>query len=136
MRILTGSLILFAAVTQAFAADAVPPAPASKAETLLTEPLPPMTGKEVLMLTVDLPPGGASPPHRHNANVYVYVLEGTLVMKTQNGPEVTLVPGQHFVEKPNEIHMVSRNPSTSAHAKFLVFMIKDAGAPTTVPVKM
>jgi hypothetical protein len=33
-------------------------------------------GKELLMLTVEYLPGGASLPHRHDAQVFVYVLEG------------------------------------------------------------
>jgi len=129
------SPLLFAAFVMpvlATAADA-PAAPATRAQTLLTEPLPPLSGKEVIMLTIEVPPGGASAPHRHNANVYVYMLEGTLVMKTQDGPEKTLTAGQSFVEKPTDIHTVSRNPSSTERAKFLVFMIKDVGAPVTVP---
>lgn len=115
------------------AAD-IPPATA-KSAVLLTEQLPPLTDKEVVMLTVDLPPGAASAPHRHNGHVYVYVLEGSLVMKTQDGPETTLLPGQHFVERPDDIHTISRNASQTAPAKFLVVMIKDRGVPISVPVK-
>jgi quercetin dioxygenase-like cupin family protein len=136
MRI-RSSLLLFTSLAIPLlgsAADA-PAAPSAKGETILTEPLPPLNGKEVLMLTVDLPPGAASAPHRHNANVYVYILEGSVVMKTQDGPEQTLTVGQHFVERPSDIHTVSRNASSTARAKFLVFMIKDAGVPATVPAK-
>jgi peroxiredoxin/quercetin dioxygenase-like cupin family protein len=103
-----------------------------KSAVLLTDPLPPLDGKEVVMLTVDVPPGGASPPHRHNGYVYVYVLEGSMVMKTREGPETTLLPGQHFVERPQDVHVVSRNPSATAPARFLAVIIKDAGAPITV----
>jgi peroxiredoxin/quercetin dioxygenase-like cupin family protein len=103
-----------------------------KSNVLLTDPLPKLDGKEVVMLTVDVPPGGASPPHRHNGHVYVYVLEGSMVMKTREGPETTISAGQHFVERPQDIHMVSRNPSKTAPARFLVVMIKDQGAPITV----
>ena len=99
---------------------------------LLTEPLPPLDGKEVVMLTVDVPPGGSSAPHRHNGYVYVYVLEGSMVMKTRDGPQTTLLPGQHFVERPQDVHMISRNPSTTVPARFLAVIIKDAGAPISV----
>jgi hypothetical protein len=30
------------------------------------------------MLIVEYPPGGADPVHRHDANAFVYVLEGTI----------------------------------------------------------
>jgi peroxiredoxin/quercetin dioxygenase-like cupin family protein len=103
-----------------------------KSAVLLTDPLPRLDGKEVVMLTVDVPPGGSSPPHRHNGYVYVYLLEGSMVMKTREGLETTLLPGQPFIERPQDVHMVSRNPSATEPARFLVVMIKDAGAPITV----
>lgn len=107
-------------------------APAKKSNVLLTDPLPKLDGKEVVMLTVDVPPGAESPPHRHNGYVYVYVLEGSMVMKTRDGPQTTVQAGQHYVERPQDIHVISRNPSTTAPARFLVVMIKDAGAPISV----
>jgi quercetin dioxygenase-like cupin family protein/peroxiredoxin len=106
---------------------------AKKSGVLFTEALPSLEGKEVTMLTVDVPPGGESAPHRHNGHVYVYMLEGSMVMKTREGPATTLVPGQHFVERPQDVHMVSRNASATEPARFLVVMIKEAGAPITVP---
>jgi quercetin dioxygenase-like cupin family protein len=88
--------------------------------------------KEVLMYTVDFPPGFSSPVHRHNAHVSVYVLEGSVVMQVRGGNEVTLKPGQSFSEDPNDVHVVSRNASSTKPAKFLVFLIKNKGAPLVV----
>ncbi len=82
-------------------------------------------GKEVLMITVTYLPGGASLPHRHDAQVFVYVLEGALTMQLKGGTPVTLRPGQTFYEGPNDIHQVSANASRTAPAKILVFMVKD-----------
>jgi quercetin dioxygenase-like cupin family protein len=82
-------------------------------------------GKEVLMLTVTYPAAGASLPHRHDAQVFVYVLEGTLTMQVQGSPAVTLKPGETFYEGPDDVHVVSANSSTSKPAKILVVMIKD-----------
>jgi quercetin dioxygenase-like cupin family protein len=98
---------------------------------LMTKELAGNSGKEVLMSTVIYPPGGASPPHRHDAQVFVYVLEGELIMQVQGGPKVTLKPGETFYESPSDVHAVSANASQTAPAKFLVFIIKDKGAPTT-----
>lgn len=92
-------------------------------------------GKEVLMYTVDFPPGFSSPIHRHNAQVCVYVLEGSVVMQVKGGKEVTLNPGESFYENPTDIHVVSRNASSSKPAKFLVFLIKRKNAPLVIPVK-
>jgi quercetin dioxygenase-like cupin family protein len=85
------------------------------------------------MLTVEYPPGGSSPPHRHNANIFVYVLEGSLVMQVTGGKEVTLKEGETFYESPTDVHVVSRNASTTRPAKFLVFSFKAAGAPVSEP---
>jgi quercetin dioxygenase-like cupin family protein len=98
---------------------------------LLTKELVGNPGKEVLMSTVTYPPGGASPPHRHDAQVFVYVLEGELIMQVQGGPKLTLKPGETFYESPSDVHSVSANASQTAPAKFLVFSMKDKGAPTT-----
>jgi quercetin dioxygenase-like cupin family protein len=87
------------------------------------------------MVTVEYPAGAVSAPHRHNANTFVYVLEGSVVMQVAGGKEVTLTPGETFYESPTDIHSVSRNASTTQPAKFLVFFIKDQGAPSNVPVK-
>jgi quercetin dioxygenase-like cupin family protein len=96
---------------------------------LLSNDLEKAPGKEVVMYTVGFPPGFSSPVHRHNAQVSVYVLEGSVVMQVKGGKEVTLTPGQSFYEKRSDIHVVSRNASSTKPAKFLVFMVKDKGAP-------
>jgi quercetin dioxygenase-like cupin family protein len=93
------------------------------------------SGKEVLMYTVDFPPGFSSPVHRHNAQVSVYALEGSVVMQVKGGKEITLRPGQSFYEGPKDIHVVSRNASSTKSAKFLVFLINKKGAPLVIPAK-
>jgi quercetin dioxygenase-like cupin family protein len=85
------------------------------------------------MITVEYPPGGADPVHRHHAPAFVYVLEGTVVMQVKGGPEVTLTPGQTWYEGPDDVHVVGRNASATEPAKFVVFIVKDKGAPVLVP---
>ena len=103
--------------------------------TLITKDLAGSPGEQVLMYTVDFPPGFSSPIHRHNAQVSVYVLEGSVVMQVRGGKELTLQPGQSFYEDPNDIHVVSRNASSTEPAKFLVFLINKKGAPLVMPAK-
>jgi quercetin dioxygenase-like cupin family protein len=107
----------------------------AKVTDLLSKDLPNLPGKEGLMITVDYPPGSVDPIHRHNANAFVYVLEGTIVMQVRGGKEVTLTPGQTFYEGPDDVHVVGRNPSKTKPAKFVVFLVKDKGAPVFVPTK-
>ena len=106
----------------------------TKVTPLLTKDLAGLAGKEATMLTVEYAPGATSSKHRHNANTFVYVLQGSIVMQVQGGAAVTLGPGQTFYESPDDIHVVSRNASDSKPAKFLVFFVKDKGASSLVPV--
>ena len=106
----------------------------AKVTPLMSKDLTELPGKEVLMITVEYPPGSTDPIHRHNARAFVYVLEGSIVMQVKGGKEVTLTPGQTFYEGPDDIHVVGRNASTTKPAKFLVFFIKDKNAPVLVPV--
>lgn len=94
-----------------------------------------VSGKEIQMYTVDFPPGHSIPAHRHNAQVFLYVLEGSLVTQVKDGKEMTLTPGQSYYEAPDDIHTVTRNASSTKPAKFLVFMLKEKGAPSTVMEK-
>lgn len=105
---------------------------------------PPMTvalaelpaGQEMLVLEIDLEPGGAgSPPHRHNAYVFVYVIKGTVNMQVAGQEMVTLSAGEMFYENPNNIHTVSRNASDTEAATILVHMVRTAGTPVSVPVE-
>jgi quercetin dioxygenase-like cupin family protein len=107
----------------------------AKVTPLITKDLTGIAGKEVRMLTVEYAPGASSAAHRHNAYTFVYVLEGSVVMQVNGGDEVTLGPGQTFYESPEDIHTVSRNASSTKPAKFLVFFVKEKGAPASVPVK-
>ena len=101
---------------------------------LLQQDLAGIPGKEVVMITVEYLPGGASMPHRHDAEVFVYVLEGSLLMQVDGKPPVTLGPGQTFHESPTDVHRQSANASKTAPAKFVVFILKDKGKPVTTPV--
>src|SRR5689334_19553297 len=105
-----------------------------KVTQVLSKDLTGIPGKEGLMLTVEYPPGGADPIHRHNAHAFVYVLEGSIVMQVEGGKEVTLKPGEAFYEGPNDVHIVGRNASTTKPAKFVVLLIKNKGAPALIPV--
>jgi quercetin dioxygenase-like cupin family protein len=105
----------------------------AKVTSLLSKDLTDFPGKEGLMITVEYPPGGSDPIHRHNAHAFVYVLEGSIVMQVKGGKEVTLTPAQTFYEGPSDVHVVGRNASQTKPAKFVVFLVKDKGAPVLVP---
>ena len=121
--------------TRLMAQNAVTPPAQETITMLITKDLAGFPDEQALMYTVDFPPGFSSPVHRHNAQVSVYVLEGFVVMQVRGQKELTLRPGQTFYEDPNDIHVVSRNASSTKPAKFLVFMIHKKGAPLVIPAK-
>lgn len=109
-------------------------APHASVRSLVSRDLAGVPDREVAVISVEYPPGGSSPVHTHHAQALVYVMEGSIVMQVKGGVPVTLSPGQTWYEGPDDVHVVSRNASESAPAKYLVFMIKDKGAPVLTPV--
>jgi quercetin dioxygenase-like cupin family protein len=105
----------------------------AKVTEVMSKDLSDIPGKEGLMITVTYPPGSSDPIHRHNAHGFIYVLEGSIVMKVRGGKEVTLTPGQSFYEGPNDVHVIGRNASRTRPAKFVVFLVKDKGSPVVIP---
>ena len=102
---------------------------------LFNMPLPELPeNQEILVSEVNLAPGQESTPHRHNAHVFVYILEGQVNMQVAGSELVTLSPGEMFYENPDDIHMVSQNASDTESAKFLVYIIKTIGVPVTTQV--
>jgi len=102
---------------------------------VMTKELADVPGKEALMLVVEYPPGSSDAVHRHNADAFVYVLEGSIVMQVKGGKQVTLTPGQTFYEGPDDVHVVGRNASTTKPARFVVLLLKKQGAPAVVPAQ-
>ena len=122
-----------AALALVFLISGTPVAQQARVNELLSKDLTNLSGKEGLMITVEYPPGGTDPIHRHNAHAFIYVLEGSIVMQVRGGRETVLTPGQTFYEGPADVHVVGRNASQTAPAKFVVFFVKDKGAPLLVP---
>jgi quercetin dioxygenase-like cupin family protein len=104
-----------------------------KVTPLLSKDLTGFPGKEGTLITVVYPPGGSETIHRHNAQVFVYVLQGSVVMQVRGGKEMILTAGQTFYESLTDIHVIGRNASKTEPARFIAFFLKDKGAPTHIP---
>jgi quercetin dioxygenase-like cupin family protein len=126
--VLSLSLPLFLAGGTLVAQDA-------SVKPLLSKDLADARGKELSMIAVEYPPGASDPVHTHHAQALVYVLEGSIVMQVKGGAPITLKPGETFYEGRDDVHIVGRNASATAPARFLVVLVKDKGAPILVPVK-
>jgi quercetin dioxygenase-like cupin family protein len=107
----------------------------AKVAPLMSKDLAECPGKEGVMITVEYPPGHSDEIHRHNAYVFVYVLEGSVEVQVRGGKEETLTPGQTFYEGPDDVHVLGRNASKTKPAKFVAFFVKNKGAAITVPAK-
>jgi quercetin dioxygenase-like cupin family protein len=133
-RIRIAALAFAVAALAAGAALGADDTEAVRVVPLLTQALPDLPTREIVMLTVEYLPGGASRPHRHDAHVFVYVLEGALRMQVAGRAVQTLGPGEVFYEAPGDVHQTSANASATEPARFLVVVLKDKGRPLTRPV--
>src|SRR5207244_1165201 len=127
--------LYFRAYLTALLMLAAVPAVAADVKELFAIDLADYPGKEGRMIEVSYPPGAQDAVHRHDAHAFVYVLEGTIIMQLQGHPAVTLKAGQTFYEGPTDVHVVGRNASTTAPARFVVVLLKATGAPILTPVQ-
>jgi quercetin dioxygenase-like cupin family protein len=130
--------VLGTALVLACGAQLTQPAPAASQPVvvpLMQKDLADVPGKEIVMITVEYPPGAVDSIHRHDAYAFVYVLEGSIVMQVRGGKEVTLTPGQTFYEGPNDVHTIGRNASTTKPAKFVVVLVKKKGVDAVLPAE-
>ena len=135
MRILPLIVMLTASTLIASPSQAQSSATGSSALPLTVQLPEALENQEVMMVRVDLEPGQSSPAHRHHAYVFVYVLSGEVEMRVNEDEIVKLGPGGVFRETPDDVHSVSRNASDTEPASFLAFLIKEQGAPVTVPAE-
>ena len=133
-NILVLAIVLLPALLALFLPSDRADAQIAKENPLLTKVLPDVPGKEGLMETVVLSQGEAVPAHRHNADVFVYVLEGGIVTQLEGRKSQTVHAGEAFYESPADLHIATGNVSATQPAKLLVFFVKKIGAPTTVAV--
>lgn len=130
-----GMGLVLALGTQSIQPTYAAEAPEPIVTPLMQKDLPDVPGRETLMLAVDYPPGCVEHVHRHDADAFVYVLEGEIVMGVKGGKEVTLKPGQTFYEGPTDVHTVGRNASKTKHAKFVVVLVKKKGVEAVLPAE-
>jgi quercetin dioxygenase-like cupin family protein len=127
--------LYFCAYLAALLMLAAVPTKAAEVKELFAIDLPDYPGKEGRMIEVSYPPGAQDVVHRHDADAFVYVLEGQIIMQLKGKPAVTLKAGQTFYEGPTDVHVVGRNASNTEPARFVVVLLKGKGAPLFTPVK-
>lgn len=133
LRLLGMALVLAGSEQLISAAHAEPPRPI--VVPVMQKDLADMPGREMLMLTVEYPPGAVEHIHRHDAYAFVYVLEGSIVEGVRGSKDVTLTPGQTFYEDTNDVHTIGRNASMTEPAKFVVVLVKKKGVDAVLPAE-
>jgi quercetin dioxygenase-like cupin family protein len=102
---------------------------------LLQKAMPDAPGKQGVMVTVNYGPGQASTAHLHPGSVFAYVLEGEVISQLEGHEPVRYKAGDSWYEPPRVPHLVSRNASTTAPAKLLVWLVVGEGEKVKEPLK-
>ena len=108
------------------------PAPAVKRTVVMKQDMS-LPDREGVMALVEIPPGGAEGKHTHNAEVFAFVLEGTIVLENEGFPNATLKAGDVFHVAPGKIHQGINNGTTTA--KLAAVFVAEKGKPLTTQVK-
>jgi quercetin dioxygenase-like cupin family protein len=105
--------------------------------TLLAQQPPSMpTPAEVMVVTIELPPGSpGTPPHRHSGPVFGYMLEGEMIFELEGEPERVIRAGEAFWEPGGDvIHYQAANNLSDDWSRFVVTMIGVPGEPMLILV--
>jgi quercetin dioxygenase-like cupin family protein len=113
--------------------EAQEPAPAVKRNVLLKQDMATVPGKEAVMALVELPPGAAEGKHTHPAEVFAFVLEGTILLEAEGKPNATLKAGDYFYIAPGQVHQATNTGATAA--KLSVVFVAEKGKPLTTQVQ-
>jgi len=97
-----------------------------------SEPLAAEPHKRITSVIVDFPPNAFSPEHHHEADLYVYVLEGTIRSQLGGQKVETYTKGQSFFEPDGSVHLFAENTSATEPARILAVFVHREGARLTV----
>ena len=88
----------------------------------------------MLVSRLDIIPGGVdSAPHRHDADLFVYVLQGSVEVELSGNKATHHAAGAMFHEPRNGLHSLLRNISDSEPASILAVFVIKSGRELVVP---
>ena len=90
-----------------------------------------VAGQEAHVRHVAYPPGWVGGKHSHLGDVYVYVLEGSMVFDVEGKEPVTVGPGGLFHEQPNSV-MRAANASKTDRLRIVLFQVNPTGQPLMI----
>lgn len=90
-------------------------------------------GEEGVMVVVDIPVGAREGRHTHPAEVFAYVLEGTLKLDKEGKPSQSYKAGDTFFVERGIVHEGMNGGNTPV--KIIAVFVTDKGKPMTTQVK-
>ena len=138
-RTVAFSISLLCGLSLVGGAQAAPAAPAApdtvrpiRFQPVLTQALadPELAGYSLQSSVAELAPMATDTvDHRHGAEVFGYVLEGSIVTQVDAGARTTYAAGQMFYEPRNTLHGHFENPSRTSRARVLILFLIKEGRP-------
>jgi quercetin dioxygenase-like cupin family protein len=101
--------------------------PTTSSTVLGSESLAADPHRRMTSTVVDFPPNAFSPEHHHEADLYVYVLEGTIRSQLGGQGVETYTKGQSFFEPDGSTHLFAENASGTEPAKILAVFVHREG---------
>ena len=102
--------------------------PVTSSTVVGSEPLAADQHKRITSMVVDFPPNAFTAEHHHEADLYVYVLQGTIRSQLGGQRIETYTQGQSFFEPDGSVHLFAENASTTEPAKILAVFVHREGA--------
>jgi quercetin dioxygenase-like cupin family protein len=137
---LAATLSLALAWPVAASAHDASPAPAAAPPYTVTPVIqqalsdPALKNYELLAVTLDIVPGGTdAAPHRHYADLFVYVLEGSVEVELEGRGKSVHRRDEMFPEPRNALHSLLRNVDPKAPARVLAVFVIGKGRQFYVP---
>jgi quercetin dioxygenase-like cupin family protein len=91
-----------------------------------------VSGKEIILGTVVLPPGAAVGYHVHPGEEAGYIIKGSVTWKVRGQPDKTLKAGDSFFNPRGSVHSIVS--ADSGDSTVLSTWIVDKGKPMSTPV--
>ena len=88
-------------------------------------------GREAVMATIELPPGSAEGRHTHPAELYVYLIEGEIVLENEGQPDRVMKAGDAATVAPGRVHQALNRGSVTA--KGVALFVAEKGRPLAAP---
>lgn len=105
--------------------------PKVQAKTLMEGTPVGLEGKKVIIKHFTLPAGYVGGKHFHPGHVFVYVLDGELIIQLEGESPTTIRAGELYQEPLHKV-MQGRNPSATQPTRIVVFQIGDADKPMMI----